>query len=26
MSQNDELMLAPFDASDYLDNEETIAE
>jgi probable addiction module antidote protein len=26
MSQNDELMLAPFDASDYLDSEETIAE
>lgn len=26
MSQTDELSLAPFDASDYLDSEETIAE
>ena len=26
MSQTDELTLAPFDASDYLDSEETIAE
>lgn len=26
MSQSDELMLAPFDASDYLDSAETIAE
>ena len=26
MSQDDELMLALFDASDYLDSEETIAE
>jgi probable addiction module antidote protein len=25
MSQNNELMLAPFDASDYLNSEETIA-
>ena len=26
MSKRDDLELAPFDASDYLDNEETIAE
>ncbi len=26
MDKNDQLGLAPFDASDYLDNEETIAE
>jgi probable addiction module antidote protein len=26
MSQTDELALAPFDASDYLDSDETIAE
>jgi len=26
MSQTDELTLAPFDASDYLDSDETIAE
>jgi probable addiction module antidote protein len=26
MTQTDELSLAPFDASDYLDSEETIAE
>jgi probable addiction module antidote protein len=26
MSQDDEVMLAPFDASEYFDSEETIAE
>ncbi len=26
MDKNNQLNLAPFDASDYLDNEETIAE